>query len=686
MAEISEWLGYLASFIAHFFLLVLLLILWRGRLQGVWLIQALLFGAMWSGYFAYSAYVGYQSSTNVAFAEILHASTWVLFLWKLHSVQHGVSDRAFWQTPALRFFLFAVLGTLFFNLLHAVKVISIGKVSIELLAPFALVICCLVLLEQWYRNIKRENRWNVKFLALGLLGMFVYDFVLFSEALLFDSVDPALWTARGWVTAFMIPFLAVSVARTNDWEQPLRVSHQAAFYTTSVLLAGCYLLIMAAAGYYLRWFGGSWGGALQIIFVVLSLSLLVLLLASGAARGTLSVWLSKHFFAYKYDYREEWSKANNSFAQLKFDDSYYEELIKAIATPVDSMGGWMWCSNEGQLRLKSSWSVDDRLDIGEQEDTTELMTFLTSSGWIIELDEYQSNRERYNGLTLPTSLDGSEDLWLLIPLLHQNTLQGVIGLRNPRSNRSINWEDYDLLKALGGQIATLIAFRHASEALTEARQFEAFNRLSAFVVHDLKNIVAQLSLVVTNAERHKHNPEFVDDALDTLANAVARMNRLLSQLRQQSQLNINASVVEPLSVLKEVVQNQKLQAPPVTLIEADVEGSVFIEKERLVSVLCHLVQNAQEATPDDGFVKIGVEEDSEHLIFTVEDNGSGMDESFIKDRLFKPFDTTKGSAGMGVGVYETQQFIQQNGGAVKVNSHLGEGTCFRILLPKHKSQ
>lgn len=685
MHSLSELIGYLTSTFSYALFGALVLVLWRGRFHGLWLLQALLFSFLWSAFFAGVAYFDYENAANQTFVEVLRGVGWVLLLWKLHSAQHGVSDHSFWRTPALGVFALVVLGALLVNLLQAKGLSPFGEISLEILAPFSLAVFGLVLLEQWYRNIKRENRWSVKFFALAMMTVLAYDFVLFSEALLYDRLDSVLWSVRGWVDAIMVPFMAVAVARTSDRQQPLRVSHQAAFYTTGILLAGGYLMVMAGVGYYLRWFGGGWGSALQVIFVVLSLSALIMLLASGSARGMLSVWLNKHFFAYKYDYREEWIKANTRFAGLPFDSHYYEELIRALADPVDSMGGWIWINEKNKLICKSSWSVDEELTLASMESTGSLIQYLETTGWIIELEELHENPERYEDIEIPKSLLAAEDLWLIVPLLHQNELYGLIGLRNPRANRSLNWEDYDLLKALGGQIASLVALRNASDALSEARQFEAFNRLSAFVVHDLKNIVAQLSLVVSNAEKHKTNPEFVDDALDTLSNAVNRMNRLLSQLRQQSQLNVNASVVAAEDIIREVQELQKNGKPGVVLAPSSGDGNVIIEKERFVSVLCHLVQNAQEATADDGQVSIGFTVDPDFIIFQIRDTGMGMDEVFIRDRLFKPFDTTKGSAGMGVGVYEAQQFVIQSGGVIEVESIVGEGTLFKVAIPKHKA-
>ena len=82
-------------------------------------------------------------------------------------------------------------------------------------------------------------------------------------------------------------------------------------------------------------------------------------------------------------------------------------------------------------------------------------------------------------------------------------------------------------------MAVHLAQYEADRRLAESRQFEAYHRLTAFVMHDLKNLAAQLALIVSNAEKHKRNPEFVDDAISTIANSTERMQRLIEQLQRR---------------------------------------------------------------------------------------------------------------------------------------------------------
>ena len=255
-------------------------------------------------------------------------------------------------------------------------------------------------------------------------------------------------------------------------------------------------------------------------------------------------------------------------------------------------------------------------------------------------------------------------------------------LSKPRVARQIDWQDHDLLKTVGMQLANALALTQASEDLSRSRQFEAYNRLSAFLVHDLKNLVAQVTLIVKNSEKHKRNPEFIDDSIETLENVVTKMEKILGQLKKgEAGKNERHQEINLVDVVKDV-QIQQSNNKPRLQIALDSEKSVVNgEREKLVSIFGHLVQNAQEATADDGWVKLELQNDGAEVIVKIIDNGCGMDKQFIQQRLFKPFDTTKGNAGMGIGVYEAREYILQQSGQILVESEPGIGTTFTLRFP-----
>ena len=270
--------------------------------------------------------------------------------------------------------------------------------------------------------------------------------------------------------------------------------------------------------------------------------------------------------------------------------------------------------------------------------------------------------------------------WLVIPLLFGDKVQGIMLLRESEIVTELNWEDRDLLKLAGKQAASHLAQFQADQALVESRQFEAFNRLSAYVIHDIKNILAQLSLIVANAKKHKENPEFVDDMVDTVANTVNRMSKLMTQLRSET-ANTWQQEFKLINLLEKVLDACTLLTPvPELTVLADTP-TLTCDSDRLRIVFEHLIQNAQEATDDEGQVSVRLMSNSACAVVEIEDTGSGMDEEFIRHRLFKPFDSTKGLTGMGIGAFESRDFINSLGGEIQVTSTPGKGSLFRVLIP-----
>jgi putative PEP-CTERM system histidine kinase len=330
--------------------------------------------------------------------------------------------------------------------------------------------------------------------------------------------------------------------------------------------------------------------------------------------------------------------------------------------------------------LTANWNMGEISHRNKPGDSS-LIDFLERRQWIIELDSCEKEPELYEGLVLPRWLQKIPRGWLCVPLLQGCHLLGFIVLAKPIVKQRLNWEDHDLLKTAGRQVASYVALLDTTDALTEARQFETFNRLSAYVVHDLKNITAQLTLLITNAARHKNNPAFMEDAIRTIENATAKMQRMLSQLRKGEPIVSESSLFNIGEVVKEVVVARIVARPRPVL--KTVDGSLYLQanRDRFVAILAHLVQNAQEATSADGKVEITVYRDDHKAVIEVTDNGCGMDERFIQEHLFRPFDTTKGNAGMGIGVYEAREFTFALGGDIDVVSRPGSGTTFFLRLP-----
>jgi putative PEP-CTERM system histidine kinase len=678
-------LGYGLAAILFFFLAALLSTSWRGRMQGGLLVAATFASAVWAAVQAVQA-AWYSVSIYWIWAlESLRDLAWILFLLRLLELQ--IKERPGRQIlfGSLRLLLVAVALVLVLPLeeltTEFVQFRGLDLATLRLALEVLFPVAGLVLVEQIYRNTPWEHRWGVKFLCLGIGGIFAYDFFFFADALLFKRVDPNIWLARGAANAIVVPLIAVSAARNPQWSLDLFVSRKVVFHTTSLVAAGIYLLVMALAGYYIRLYGGEWSSVFQTVFFFGAALVLVILLFSGHFRARVKVFVNKHFFSYKYDYREEWLHLISVLSGKVLQATLPERIIFALSELVDSPGGGIWlCSGQAACEYERCWNLPEEI-LDKGESFASLYDFFAQRRWIVNLDEYRSDPQAYDVLTIPSWMLECERLWLVVPMFHEDSLLGFVVLAKPRAPQQLNWETLDLLKTAARQSASYLALEQAAKALADARQFEGFNRLSAFVVHDLKNLIAQLSLVARNAERHKHNPEFMDDALSTVRNSVDKMTRLLAQLRS-SLPGTRTEQIELGALLREAVAEHASGEPRPRLELPDTGARVvYADKDRLAAVIGHVIQNAQEATRKDGVVAVRLSDDDRQARIEVEDDGSGMDTVFIRERLFKPFDSTKGLAGMGIGAYECREFIRSLGGRVEVRSEKDRGTLFVMMVP-----
>jgi hypothetical protein len=544
----------------------------------------------------------------------------------------------------------------------------------------------LLCVEQVYRNTPVARRWAVKFLCLALAALFAFDLVLYSDALLFGRLDFTWWAGRGYANALLAPLVAVTAARMPDWRLDIRVSRGVVFHSATLLASGVFLLTVAAIGYGLRFFGDAWGAVAQTLLAFASLVALVALIASGALRARLRVLVAKNFFTYRYDYRSEWLKLTELIAQPEqpgaAGGSLSQRALGGLAALVDSPAGALWLRGED-----GAWACDARDGVPAREPIPAddpLPRFLARRHWIVEIPEWHAHRARYEDLVLPQWLVSDPDAWLIVPLVLHDQLVGLVQLQRPVAPVTLDWEVRDILKTAGRQVAGYLAVRQAVEKLVQARQFDSFNRMSAFVVHDLKNLVAQLALLLKNAARHRDNPEFQRDMLETVENVLDRMQGLLMQLRVGTRPIEQAAPLPLGDTLRTAIAAKKgLRLEPALDIAPEVEqAEVVAHRDRLERVVGHLLQNAVEATPPGGSVRLAARRDGRHAVVEVIDTGRGMSREFVETKLFRPFTSTK-EHGMGIGAFESRDYVREIGGTLAVASTEGRGTTFTLRLPIH---
>ncbi|MEP7183471.1 MAG: XrtA/PEP-CTERM system histidine kinase PrsK [Betaproteobacteria bacterium] len=654
---------------------------WRSSLRAALLLAAVLATAGWAaaGFAVVYAPGAASWQASVGF-DALRYAIWFLFLANVLKGVRGDQEPGR-RSPRLAVAL-AVVGLAASVLLPETRLFAPDLAAQIPIATFGarlgLALFGLILVEQTLRRAHPQARWAIKPLVVGLGGVFAFDLFFYADAMLFGAQDVNIWVARGIANALTIPFIAVATARNTGWTIEMHMSRGVVYHSTAVLVSGVFLLLVAGAGYLVRFFGGEWGRALQIELSFAALLALVLVASSGSFRSKLRVFISKHFFSYRYDYREEWLRFTRTLSADGATGSLQERSIKALADLVESPGGVLWLRDETEhFRSTSRWNMSA---VEAVEPASGLLPrFLERTGWVIDLAEYAAEGTRYPDLVLPDWLASVPAAWLVVPLLSGTELVGFVVLASPRATVDVNWEVRDLLKTASRQAASYLGQIRATEALLEARKFDAFNRMSAFVVHDLKNLVAQLSLMLKNAERHRENPEFQRDMLATVENVVQRMNHLMLQLRTGATPVEKPRLTDLEPVVRRVCAAKTGHRAPIGL-ELMTAIATIGHEDRLDHVIGHLVQNALDATAEKGGVTVRLGREDRVVVLEVADTGIGMTPEFVRERLFKPFETTKAS-GMGIGVYESAQYVASLGGQILVDSELGVGTRVRVLLP-----
>jgi len=563
---------------------------------------------------------------------------------------------------------------------------SIGMAPIDRLtryvplASLALPVLGLVLVEQVYRSADEESRWHAAPLCIGLASLFVFDVYLHSHVLLFGRFDADSLAIRAGIQALGVPLFHIATKRHDDWKGPLRLSRDAAFHTATLIMAGIYLLAISGISYYLRNISDDWGGALALVLMVVAGIFLAALLLSATLRARLRVFVGKNFFRYRYDYRSEWLRLTSRLTVTGSPSGVGELVIQGLAELLHCRTGALWYRDaEGRRLIQvARWNVSSSGETVPLD--SPFARFMAEREWVYDLDAFRTQRRgRDDGVEPPDWLLAEPRHWIVVPLIVGDQLTGFVVIGRPHATPPVNWEVRDLLKTASRQAASFLALMHATDALLEARKFDAFNRMSAFVVHDLKNIVAQLSLMMQNARRLKDNAEFQADMLGTVENSLERMRRLMLQLRSGETPSGATAGVSLSAVAQRIRASAAARGRVVELIVRE-EVLVRGHEDRVERVLGHLVENALDATSVAGTVTITLSRQVGQARIDISDTGQGMSDEFVSDRLFRPFSTTK-AGGMGIGAYESRQYIQEIGGTLSVDSKVGRGTVITVLLP-----
>ncbi len=658
---------------AAVFLALTVLVVLRGRSSrtGLFLAAATASTALWSAAVVVGG--GFDSVSSVL--ETIRTAGWALFsAHLLRGVMREHRSLPRWILAVPIFILFLTTVALevppYFEAWWLTQISWLAQT--DRVARILLAVCGLLMVENLYRNASRGSRWHINLLAIGAGLVFVYDIALYADAALFHRVSSALFVARAPVDMLAAPLIALAVARNRRWLVDIHVSRSVVFHSSTLLISGIFLLAIGVAGEILRDIGVTWGPVLEITLVFGAIVFVAVVFTSGRARSELRAFLVHNFFASRYDYRKVWLSFIDTLSNPSFaGENLRVRIIRAIADMVDSPAGSLWLrdGDETAFGQVATWNLPRD---GAPVDPGFARAFRDGQ-WIVELAQPGE-------ADIPGALALTQRAWLAVPLLHIDRLLGFVLLTEPRAAINLNWENYQLLRIAGRQVASYLAEEQAARALVEARQLQAYSQRFAFVVHDIKNLVSQLSMVVSNGERHAEDPEFQRDVLETVHHSVASMNKMLAQLRANRGAEPAESVV-PVLVVEELLKAWRpKKALDVVLDRDDRAERVRIGRDALDSALRHLLENAVEVSTPGGRITVGVRHAADKVIVDIADQGAGMQADFIANQLFQPFRSTK-SEGYGIGAYQTRELIRAAHGDLLVLSEPGKGTTMRIVLP-----
>jgi putative PEP-CTERM system histidine kinase len=544
----------------------------------------------------------------------------------------------------------------------------------QIIGREAMAIFGLLLVENLYRNTAARRHWNVVPLCIGLGGLYAYQLFLYSDALLFGWVSDLFASERSAVNCLIAPFLALTLMRNRGWKIAVHLSQTVVLHSLTLVASGVFLLAIVTVAGLLRDWGGEWGQVVQVTALFGSILVLASIVSSGSIKARLKYLIARHFFAQRYDYRIEWMNFIDLLSTREAGEDLKHRAIEGIANVVEAQGGALWLRDgargAGDFVPVSLWNMRLPSDALVPADSAFVKGF-RSGHW---------TQEFHRGRAYPAL----GECWLAVPLAAQNELIGFIALAPSRAHVALNWESFELLRALGRQAASYIAEERFAQQLQDSRQLQDYAKRFAFVAHDIKNLAAQLRMVTVNAERHGDNPAFRADAFETIRHSVARMNDLLAQLRANQVLDAaSTATVDAVPVVRAMLDARGAGLARIRCAFECNSAIVAIDGDRLASAVKLLLDNAIEASPDNTSIALALRCRDGKLLIDVADEGTGMDVEFIHSQLFRPFRSTK-SDGYGIGAYQTRELLRMAGGDLEVTSTPGRGTTMRVILPLAK--
>lgn len=540
-------------------------------------------------------------------------------------------------------------------------------------------------LEKTFRAAIGTMRWRIKLVVLGLGVEFGTRIYTRTQSLLYPGLDLSSIGIESIALLIGCGFIAVAYRRTGLAEIDVYPSHAVLGTSVTVLLTGIYLFTVGVLAQVIARMGGTASFPLQAFLILVGIASLAMLLLSDRLRERLGRFVSRHFKRPQHDSRRIWTALTHRTADVMDRAVLCDVTARLISETFNTLTVTVWLIDEDHRRLVSVASTSDAPPVNAEVDTLssihdEMTSRLEAARLPFDLEAAGEWAESLRRLNAPHFKAGSPRIG--VPLIAREKALGVIILADRVNDTPYSLEEMDLLKCIGEQCAARLLNLRLNEALVRAREFEAFQTMSAFFVHDLKNAASTLSLMLNNLPVHFADPAFREDALRGIGRTVTRINQLIERigvLRRELELRPSECDL-PRLVLEAIEQLPRM--PNVEVVkELRPVAPVMADREGMLSVFTNLLLNAADAIgPGGGRVTVETSQHDSVAVFSVSDTGCGMTPDFLRESLFRPFRTTK-KKGLGIGMFQSKMIVEAHRGSVEVESEPGRGTTFRVLLP-----
>jgi len=540
-------------------------------------------------------------------------------------------------------------------------------------------------IERTFRAAVGTMRWRIKFLVLGLGVIFGARIYTQSQALLFSDYSPSQLSVEATALLIGCALIAFAYVRTGFNEIDVYPSRAVLHTSVTVLLTGAYLFVVGVLAQVVARFGGIAGFSIAAFVVLLGAVILAMLLLSDRARQSLQLFISRHFKRPKHDFRQIWARFTPSLA------------VALAETELSTIAARMASEQFGALSVSTSL-IDEQTErlirVGSTSDAEQARDDFRSS-----IAGKEINSAELAKLSRPFDLGRAKEKWardlmeksngqfrsggspICVPLIGGEHWLGTIVLADRVRGLGYSAEEMDLLKCIGEQVAASLLKLRLTEEIMERKELEAFQAMSAFLIHDLNNAASTLGLMLENLPTHFDNPAFRQDAFRGIGSAASRINDLIKRMNalrhelrlKPAELDLNLVVTEALASL-----NGTLDTSLIT--KFDQIPTISADQQQLQSVFTNLLLNARDAVGMNGRITVETARQGEWVALSVSDNGCGMTEQFIKNSLFRPFRSTK-KKGLGIGMFQSKTIVEAHHGKIHVESELGVGTTFRVMLP-----